>query len=438
MAKIGRNDKCPCGSGKKYKNCCMLKDENDKLYTNEIGQYIKAETYMTNIIMKYVRSEENAEDFNKAIVEFFGRELEDLDITESEFGIFMSWYIKNYHMENNLLDKVLNTVKGKLSSDVAALFKSLKNSGLYLYQVIETKDRKTVFENLHNGDRVEVIDEVLERNVNVGDIIYSRFYEVGSKNRIFAGSMFVSPELVEEIMNEANVAWENTGKSKDFEEFLQQYSLQIIKRISSTGIEDKILYNEEGEILQYAVTKYKINEAEKCKVILEGLFIKLEENVYQWIEKSENNDILMGEITVEDNMLSVETDSFERKESLQNILEENLKDIVTFEDEQYVTLYDLNQELGKGNEKEQSSDKVERLVFDKMKVEYKPLEIKKALLFIKENKDKFKKVKPESIAAAIEYIVASELENSKTQKDIADKYEVSVTTLAKWAKELNN
>lgn len=20
--KIGRNDKCPCGSGKKYKNCC--------------------------------------------------------------------------------------------------------------------------------------------------------------------------------------------------------------------------------------------------------------------------------------------------------------------------------------------------------------------------------------------------------------------------------
>ncbi|MBO4216737.1 MAG: SEC-C domain-containing protein, partial [Clostridia bacterium] len=26
--KIGRNDPCPCGSGKKYKNCCMLK-END-------------------------------------------------------------------------------------------------------------------------------------------------------------------------------------------------------------------------------------------------------------------------------------------------------------------------------------------------------------------------------------------------------------------------
>ena len=25
--KIGRNDPCPCGSGKKYKKCCLSKDE---------------------------------------------------------------------------------------------------------------------------------------------------------------------------------------------------------------------------------------------------------------------------------------------------------------------------------------------------------------------------------------------------------------------------
>jgi tetratricopeptide (TPR) repeat protein len=27
MAKIGRNDRCPCGSGKKYKQCCLASDE---------------------------------------------------------------------------------------------------------------------------------------------------------------------------------------------------------------------------------------------------------------------------------------------------------------------------------------------------------------------------------------------------------------------------
>ena len=27
MVKIGRNDPCPCGSGKKYKKCCQAQDE---------------------------------------------------------------------------------------------------------------------------------------------------------------------------------------------------------------------------------------------------------------------------------------------------------------------------------------------------------------------------------------------------------------------------
>jgi preprotein translocase subunit SecA len=27
-ASVGRNDPCPCGSGKKYKACCWLKNQN--------------------------------------------------------------------------------------------------------------------------------------------------------------------------------------------------------------------------------------------------------------------------------------------------------------------------------------------------------------------------------------------------------------------------
>ena len=30
--KVGRNDPCPCGSGKKYKNCCMQKQQPRTIY----------------------------------------------------------------------------------------------------------------------------------------------------------------------------------------------------------------------------------------------------------------------------------------------------------------------------------------------------------------------------------------------------------------------
>ena len=40
-AKVGRNDPCPCGSGKKYKNCCYGKEEK-KTYTPEGKRKFKA------------------------------------------------------------------------------------------------------------------------------------------------------------------------------------------------------------------------------------------------------------------------------------------------------------------------------------------------------------------------------------------------------------
>lgn len=44
MGKIGRNDPCPCGSGKKYKHCCLLKESmttNDLLRKAVMGSGYK-------------------------------------------------------------------------------------------------------------------------------------------------------------------------------------------------------------------------------------------------------------------------------------------------------------------------------------------------------------------------------------------------------------
>ena len=42
--KIGRNDPCPCGSGKKYKKCCMLRTEEQRIlsksWVDEEGMHV--------------------------------------------------------------------------------------------------------------------------------------------------------------------------------------------------------------------------------------------------------------------------------------------------------------------------------------------------------------------------------------------------------------
>ncbi len=41
MVKIGRNAPCPCGSGKKYKKCCLKKDEQEHLKEMEEQQRVR-------------------------------------------------------------------------------------------------------------------------------------------------------------------------------------------------------------------------------------------------------------------------------------------------------------------------------------------------------------------------------------------------------------
>jgi hypothetical protein len=40
MHKVGRNDSCPCGSGKKFKKCCEVKQKHKKLSAEVVSASI--------------------------------------------------------------------------------------------------------------------------------------------------------------------------------------------------------------------------------------------------------------------------------------------------------------------------------------------------------------------------------------------------------------
>jgi len=67
MEKIGRNDLCPCGSGKKYKKCCMKKiksDEHDVINENvEFMDDLARLESLSNDVVTFIENKqyENAE-----------------------------------------------------------------------------------------------------------------------------------------------------------------------------------------------------------------------------------------------------------------------------------------------------------------------------------------------------------------------------------------
>src|SRR5690349_7528560 len=51
MKKVGRNDPCPCNSGKRYKHCCLAKDQ--ALGTGNRAQHAPAGSKMNRAVEQY-------------------------------------------------------------------------------------------------------------------------------------------------------------------------------------------------------------------------------------------------------------------------------------------------------------------------------------------------------------------------------------------------
>jgi hypothetical protein len=65
MNKIGRNDPCPCGSGKKYKKCCESKTKHKKFHAEVLATEAKptmASLFQRNVIAPLPKPSEESKN----------------------------------------------------------------------------------------------------------------------------------------------------------------------------------------------------------------------------------------------------------------------------------------------------------------------------------------------------------------------------------------
>jgi tetratricopeptide (TPR) repeat protein len=68
VAKIGRNDPCPCGSGKKYKKCCEPRDQAlaaERARTSTLS----ARSAMASALQKWLHHEDDLDRASNSVVD---------------------------------------------------------------------------------------------------------------------------------------------------------------------------------------------------------------------------------------------------------------------------------------------------------------------------------------------------------------------------------
>ena len=220
--KIGRNAPCPCGSGKKYKKCCLNKDEAGRSQKTSVTPQ---ELELRDQLLSFAVKERYQEDYQKAYALFWRKPLREplaLDQKgEETFALFMDWFLHDFRLANGatLIEEFRRERKGQLPPEKNTFLQAEAESYFSLYEVLTvTPEVGLRVKDLLTEEEIDTLEVRGSRAVVKWDVIFARVIRSDSVDK-FSGVISVVPRREkEEILSSVRKAWEKfkeeTGKAE--------------------------------------------------------------------------------------------------------------------------------------------------------------------------------------------------------------------------------
>jgi len=191
--KAGRNDPCPCGSGRKYKKCCLGRDTAAMHGTSpdmggDEGLRIKlrqAEGRVINGLMEFAWNRLGVPAMDRAWSDFLGKKNLKADSKHLEYNqLFIPWFLTHWHpdsgwwpkeLEGTVADAYLNDADNGLDEFNGAFLDCLCGAPFSFHQVREVhagvsfEARDVFLEESHT-----ILDQSASGTLRPGDIVFAR------------------------------------------------------------------------------------------------------------------------------------------------------------------------------------------------------------------------------------------------------------------------
>src|SRR5713101_5371057 len=206
MSAIGRNDPCPCGSGKKYKRCCLGKDAT----APDAWTAVERDSVLASL-MRFARRAEFDGDRAAAEVTFWGRRLEKLtaaeareamDFEQSRFG-FHEWFVFDCPLRGGgtVVEHFLAREGGGLRSGERRYLERMRLSHLRPYEIQAVRlDEGFELLDLWANKRVRVRERLATRQLVQWDVLAARVILGPDGEPILDGSPYLYPAREKELI----------------------------------------------------------------------------------------------------------------------------------------------------------------------------------------------------------------------------------------------
>lgn len=231
---VGRNDTCPCGSGKKYKQCCLNKKEEEKAV---IGQQQKYEQAKSNVLMKVgdmMVCSEYQNELKKAENIYFALKKPDEQISDIEKLSFYSWFVQDYLLENNeyFIDSFYQHKARNLEAEEKEIALEMKKVSQKIYEILEvTPDTGVVLEEVFEKKRVFILDARVANTCSIGDLMAIRVILVGEQYHPIGIGPYILKKYKEPIIcwiEQEYSKYQKSTKQLTYDNFMRKNSLRFL------------------------------------------------------------------------------------------------------------------------------------------------------------------------------------------------------------------
>lgn len=207
MATVGRNDPCPCGSGKKYKKCCMLKETSVDL---EAFRANRTEENLRSEILRFATGTR----FKDEMAEAFGKyHLNKIDASlllkqdPLENIRFLDWFINDHlhSKDNKRLIDIFGELRGKhLDEDQRKLLEEWKASRRGAFEVESTEGGVLKVKDLFTEESLSLEDKAACEEVKPGEIVVARITSSRGKKTLAGAPIILAADSKQKLADSVN------------------------------------------------------------------------------------------------------------------------------------------------------------------------------------------------------------------------------------------
>lgn len=321
--KAGRNDPCPCGSGKKYKKCCL---------SQSFAETGREESIRSRLVQKLLGffKKDLKDRLNDAHSIFWGDFEPEKYLKKETLYLadinFWEWIVYDFIVEEEndktLIDLYMENNRS-LSSDEHRILSMMKNSVISLYEVQEVFPEKGLrLKDLLLGGEYDVREKAATRSLRKWDIFATRLLHVDG-TYIMSGSVYPYPiKQKERILEDLHGVFEDY--KRDFpgdtlDDFLKRnsdafnfYWYDLIKNPPPLK-----LATTSGEPLLFSKAIFEIKDKEAAINALKQIEgFEQDEKGFGWFDKRDKDGsaTILGNIEIKGDTLTLECNSKERLE----------------------------------------------------------------------------------------------------------------------------